>query len=119
MQVTSGAASETRLHGEWVIAELIEQLRQLAGSLDLLIKADARPPKVTIDMAGVTSLDACGCQLLSAFLENLSGHGISTEPRFLAAQVVAQLRALGYEDAFADYRTAEDKTGAPPESIRN
>jgi anti-anti-sigma regulatory factor len=88
---------------DWIVRP---RLKLLAGELAQLLEADRRPARAEIDMAGVTSVDACGCQLLAVFLENLIRHGIVPEPCRIPPGIMEQIRLLGFADAF-------DPSGAP------
>ena len=91
--------SRITLLGEWGTAEALDRLDQLAGESDLLLKAEPRPAGVTIDLAGITSLDACGCQLLAVFLGNLKRQGITPELCGSPPELREQIRLLGFLEA--------------------
>ena len=98
---------EIVLHGTWGISEAVQHLHLLTGELELLLAPDPRPASVAIDLAGVESLDACGCQLLALFLGNLKRHGITPEPRRIPVELFEQIRHLGFADAFANEQKRE------------
>jgi anti-anti-sigma regulatory factor len=91
--------SRITLLGEWGTAEALDRLDQLAGESDLLLKAEPRPAGVTIDLAGITSLDACGCQLLAVFLGNLKRHGLTSELWGTPAGICQEIRLLGFQES--------------------
>jgi anti-anti-sigma regulatory factor len=95
----STSQSRVTLLGDWGTAEALERLDQLAGESDLLLKAEPRPAGVTIDLAGITSLDACGCQLLAVFLGNLKRHGVAPELCGTSPELREQIRFLGFLEA--------------------
>jgi len=78
-----------------------QRLKLLAGELAQLLAADPRPVRAEIRLAEVTGVDACGCQLLSVFLENLKRHGITPAPGFIPPEVMEKIRLLGFADSFA------------------
>jgi anti-anti-sigma regulatory factor len=91
----------TRLQGEWVTSEVAERLRLLAKEFDLLLAEDPRPASFAMDMAGITSLDACCCQLLAVFLGNLKRIGVTPELGDISPEMSAQISLLGFDEAFA------------------
>jgi len=97
----AGISAKTRncaLQGDWAIGTIAEQLNLLTGELDLLLEADPRPSRVEIDLAGITGIDACGCQLLTLFRENLKACGIAPELCRVPPEVADLLEALGFAD---------------------
>jgi len=91
----------TRLEGEWVTSEVAELLRPLAGEFDLLLAGDPRPSRFAIDMARITSLDACGCQLLAVFLGNLKRIGVTPQLGDISSEISEQISLLGFDELFA------------------
>ena len=87
------------LLGEWSVAEALERLDQLTGEFGLLLEAEPRAERVAIDMAGVTSLDACGCQLLALFLGNLKRHDVRPELCGTSPEMRVQISLLGFLEA--------------------
>ena len=80
MQATTDTTpSRVKLHGEWTMNEAGERLELLAGELARQLEIEPRPARAGIDLAGMTEVDACGCQLLALFFEKLKGHGISPQ----------------------------------------
>ena len=98
-----------RLPGEWVTSEAVEHFRLLTGEFDLLLERDPRPCRIEIDVTGVTSLDACGCQLLAVFLGNLKRCGILPETFGVHPEIADQIRLLGFADRF-DFTASEKET---------
>jgi anti-anti-sigma regulatory factor len=107
MYVETAAPASIMLHGEWTISRAAERLKLLAGEFAQLFEACPRHARVDINMAGVASVDACGCQLLVVFLENLRRQGIAPEPSYIAPEIMEQVRLLGFADAFAASVTPE------------
>ena len=91
----------TILQGDWTMDGAGQRLKLLAGELAQLLAAEPRPPRVEIRLAELTSVDACGCQLLAVFLENLKRHGIAPAPGFIPPEVMEKIRLLGFADSFA------------------
>lgn len=87
------------LQGAWDTARALEGAKFLAGELLLLLEADPRPVRVTLDLAGLTAIDACGCQLLAVFLGNLKRHGITPHPSRIPRGIAEQIRQLGFDEA--------------------
>jgi len=90
------------LQGEWAIGTAVEQLNLLAGELALLLETDPRPSRVAIDLAEVTGMDACGCQLLALFAENLKASGITPELSSVPPEIREHIKLLGFTDALDD-----------------
>jgi anti-anti-sigma regulatory factor len=77
-----------------------ERLELLAGELARQLKAEPKPARADIDLAGVVEVDACGCQLLALFFEKLKGHGIRPEPCGITPQLGETICLLGYAETF-------------------
>jgi len=88
------------LQGAWGTEEAAGCLELLAGELGLMLQADPRPASCEIDLAEVSSLDACGCQLLAVFLGQLERHGILAEATRIPPHIMEQIRLLGFDAAF-------------------
>jgi anti-anti-sigma regulatory factor len=101
MSGNSAATCSIMLEGEWLTDKAADSLKFLAGKLAQLLEADPGPDEAEIDMAGVADLDACGCQLLVVFLENLRRHGIVPILCSIPQQVMDRIDLLGFSDAFA------------------
>ena len=100
MHVEPPPPASIMLHGEWTISRAAERLKLLAGEFAQLFEACPRHARVEINMAGVASVDACGCQLLVVFLENLRRQGIASEPSYIPPEIMEQICLLGFGDAF-------------------
>jgi len=100
-QDASAPGSGLSLRGEWGTSEAVERQSQLTGDFNLLLQAEPRPGRIEIDLAGITSLDACGCQLLAVFLGNLERHGVASELCGIPPEIRAQINLLGFSGVFA------------------
>ena len=109
MQRTTSDPTRVMLHGEWTMNEASERLKFLVDELNLRLEGKPRPDRAAIDLAGVTEVDACGCQLLALFLEHLKGHGIIPEPGGITPQVSEMIQLLGCAAAFAASSVPEEK----------
>lgn len=102
MQLDSSVpARRTTLQGEWDIGVAVERLKFLSGELDLLLAADPRQSRLEIDLAQVTGIDACGCQLLAVFVAKLKRHGIAALPCGIPPEIMAEPSLLGFAGALA------------------
>ena len=98
---TCSRDGRSALQGEWVTARAIEGLKLLAGELELILGAEPKPSRIAIDLAQLTELDACGCQLLAVYLGNLKRHGIAALPCRIPSEIMDEVRLLGFADALA------------------
>jgi ABC-type transporter Mla MlaB component len=101
------AACRVSLAGDWSISGIAEQFPLLTSYLCQLVSippkqepslADTDLPEV--DLAGVTALDACGCQLLACFAHALHNNGISLRIRNIPADFIAKIQLLGFGREF-------------------
>lgn len=84
------------LDGDWSMAGITQQfqfLQQLALQLTDPAKKMVSPE---LDLAGITELDACGCQLLSAFIGTLRQQGFTPLYKGLT-EVCDKFRLLGFD----------------------
>lgn len=68
----------------------------LSGRLATLLELEPAPERAALDLAGVSDMDACGCQLLAVFMENLRRLGISPAPCGATAEIEEKIAQLGY-----------------------
>ena len=97
---SSAPARRATLQGAWDIIAVTERLKFPCGELDLLLEANPRQSRLEIDLARVTGIDACGCQLLAVFVARLKRHGIAALPCGIPPEIMDQVGLLGF-DAFA------------------
>jgi anti-anti-sigma regulatory factor len=101
MPVKGADACVVMLEGEWSMDRASDNLEFLTGKFQQILEADPRPDRIEIDMAGLSYLGACGCQLLVVFLENLRRHEITPVPCSIPQLVMDNIGLLGFTAAFA------------------
>lgn len=99
MHENDTAACRATLEGEWSMDKAADLRQQLTVKLRQLLEATPRPDRVEVDLDGVSDLDACGCQLLLVFLENLKRQGIAAVPLGIPQQIIAKIELLGFSEA--------------------
>lgn len=62
---------------------------------------ERKTEQVELDLCQVDQIDACGCQLLALFLENLRRHDITPTACHLGPETAARISLLGFSDAFS------------------
>jgi len=95
------AVSSITLEGVWSMEQAAHLRTLLAERLARILELKPGSDRVEIDLAEVSDLDACGCQLLVVFLENLKRRGITPVPYGLKQQIVDKIDLLGFSGAFA------------------
>ena len=100
MSENSSAASSITLEGVWAMESAADLLKLLSDKLARLMAADPGARPTDIDMSGVVDLDACGCQLLAVFLEELRRRGLPPIPRGIRPEVAEKIALLGFSGAF-------------------
>lgn len=86
---------------EGVTIERANELRQLlVERLSEVAKMEPTLERVTIDLSQVSDIDACGCQLLALFVENLKQHGV-TPATAAGAPLTERIDLLGFSDLLA------------------
>ncbi|GFO69642.1 hypothetical protein GMLC_32210 [Geomonas limicola] len=96
MQQTTSTPGKVVLTGAWTMDQAVEGLSFLALALQDQLEATPPPTSTEVDLSQVRELDACGCQLLAVFLENLKGNGILPVPHGLAPALFDTTRLLGF-----------------------
>lgn len=71
----------------------------LEQKLGELLSSEPRPAQADIDLAGISDLDACGCQLLALFLENVRSLAVTPLPCRLAPRLAEKINLLGFRPA--------------------
>lgn len=87
------------LQGSWSRENAVERHRLLADHLARLSEGDTPAQQAVLDLSNVTDLDACGCQLLALFMENIRRRGISPATCGLG-ELADQVALLGFSEAF-------------------
>lgn len=93
-----------RLEGDWSMSGVADQFPRLAELLaspsicrpERERRPDASRKRPEIDMTGIDSLDACGCQLLTTFLHNLKMTGVTPLLVGISATIGDKIRLLGF-----------------------
>ncbi len=99
----TAAADRIELVGDWSIAEIAGQYPPLnlhLGRLTETSPADAAPVSVDCSLAGITALDACGCQLLANFLQAVRTSGRGARVTDIPEDFTAKIHLLGFDRAF-------------------
>lgn len=101
-------ANRLSLTGDWTISGVAEQFSLLTQHLAHL--SDPQSPVelqtcavhglTEMDLAGITALDACGCQLLAQFSRALQRYGISPCICNIPDVFIAKIRLLGFDREF-------------------
>ena len=78
----------------------------LAGRFASLTGTPTPAAGVRVDMAQVTAIDACGCQLLALFLEQLRRQGIAAAVDGADTEIRERIELLGFCSLFS---------GVPPQ----
>ena len=107
MPQTSSTPTPVVLEGDWTMNEAGARQELLAGELARLIEATPGGSTLQLDLSGITELDACGCQLLSLFLETLKGHHLTGVPQGVRPGLVDTVRLLGFADALCAAEAAQ------------
>lgn len=84
------------LGGDWSMACITQQFQVLQQLASELTNSAGKPVSPELDLAGITELDACGCQLLSAFVSTLRQQGITAIYKGLA-ETCDKFRLLGFD----------------------
>lgn len=89
------------LEGEWSLEHIGERQKLLAGELVHLRETTPGVGVVEIDLSGVATIDACGCQLLAIFVETLRQLGITARSKKIPRQLLEKVGILGFSFEFA------------------
>jgi anti-anti-sigma regulatory factor len=90
-----------KLEGEWSVENAVALLEVVSGRCAQLTLENPGLDRVQIDWSGVADIDACGCQLLVVFLENLRRRGMAPECRGIPAHARERIALLGFSGSFA------------------
>lgn len=91
------------LEGDWSMNGITHQFQALMNWINQSAQPAgvAAPPE--LDLSGVTKLDACGCQLLSAFVLYLREQGIMPLCHEMTEEISFKVKSLGF-DQLIDFK---------------
>lgn len=85
------------LKGGLTVERAGELHRVLADRLDALAQPGPVPQCISIDLSGASDIDACGCQMLSLFVEHVRRLGsVATIPESVPAELRGRISLLGF-----------------------
>lgn len=96
----SAKACRVKLEGEWVVDRASELKTVLIDTLAQIGKSATGRRRTEIDMTGITDLDACCCQLLAVFLEELKRRGVVPLPCGMSQTLTEKTALLGFSELF-------------------
>ena len=106
MSENSTEALRLSLAGDWTVSGVAEQFPLLTLYLSRIQEAvptgagQTSPHLPELDLAGVTALDACGCQLLAQFSRILQLQGGAPRISNVPEPFVATVQLLGFCQEF-------------------
>ena len=90
------------LNGDLSMIGVTEQFpllaQYLARSAEIQTVGRDQCPSYEIDLTGVQALDACGCQLLAAFLRDLRQRGAEVFSLKLSDEYREKIHSLGFDN---------------------
>lgn len=90
------------LNGDMTMAGVNEQFHLLeqynASHAEIAAPGCDQHPPCEFDLTGVQELDACGCQLLAAFLHDFRRQGIAEFSFKLSDAIRTKIHNLGFDD---------------------
>jgi anti-anti-sigma regulatory factor len=101
MASASADACSVKLEGEWVMDQAADLKTLLTQTLAELGKSAPGADGAVIDMSAVTGLDACCCQLLAVFLEDMRRRGITPVPSGIPEELRDRIAQLGFSELLA------------------
>ncbi|WP_242342839.1 ABC transporter permease [Anaeromyxobacter terrae] len=112
MRRTDDATLFIRLGGTWRLADGLPRVKDVERELDR-----PRPPRVTIDGAGLAAWDSALVVFVGAVLDGCRSRGIPVDARGLPAEV-GRLLELAQETAVPEERTAPSPSGIERVGVR-
>jgi len=97
MSVETDSGVSCAFAGDWTTGGVSGQLPMLMQKLAEFRQSQPRPAALDLDLSGVTDLDACGCQLLAAFVRTLGAEGVVAGCCGLSLAYRDKLRLLGFD----------------------
>ena len=73
-------------------------VQHLAAPVEIQNAGHEKSPSYEIDLTGIQALDACGCQLLAAFLRNLRKRGAEVFALKLSDEFREKIHSLGFDN---------------------
>lgn len=89
------------LGGAWTMERAAELQRLLADQLSTLAELEPRPEQIDLSLSDLCDIDACGCQLLLVFVENLRRRGIAPAMCGMSELVMEKIALLGFGEPLA------------------
>ena len=96
MSDTSRDPLRISLEGDWSMGGVPRQYALIGQRIEQMRGGDDRPQGCELDLAGITELDACGCQLLASFARQLRGAGVPARCSGLSEAFDRKIRLLGF-----------------------
>lgn len=93
------------LNGDCTMERAADLHAFLAGRFTALTGTPPPAAGVRVDMAQVTAIDACGCQLLALFLEQLRRQSIAAAVEGADTEIRERIELLGFCDLFSGVHT--------------
>ena len=106
MEATSAVTCRFFLQGGWTVDRAGEQRSYLLDELSRVMESEPRPARAEIDLSQVGEVDACGCQLLAVFLQELARRGIGAVACEVPRRVADKIEQLGFGGALCADRSS-------------
>lgn len=101
MAGNGAGARSVNLEGGWFMDQAVDLQKLLIEKLAEVSEGASGSDRLEIDMAGIADLDACCCQLLAVFLENLKRRGSAPVCCGISQQLQDKITLLGFSPAFS------------------
>jgi anti-anti-sigma regulatory factor len=85
------------LEGDWSMAGVALQYPPMLEQVARLQAAQDKPACCELDLAGISDLDACGCQLLASFARSLRAADTRVSCDGLSEAFKRKIRLLGFD----------------------
>lgn len=95
----SADACKVKLEGEWGTDQVADLKNLLADHLAGIRRAAGT--RAELDLSALTALDACCCQLIAVFLDNMRRRGLVPVLTGMPEQLHETIALLGFSEAFA------------------
>lgn len=106
MTVSSQKTPGLTLAGDWSVAGIADQWAQVSNYLSRMKQqispaaSEATDQPLLLDMSGIETLDACGCQLLAIFVRDMQEIGIATSLSAMPEPIRCIINTLGFTHYF-------------------